>query len=317
MGAGKLNSEIKVSICILHFNRFSELKESLGMIKKSSYSGYEVIIVDNASPYFDKDQIYHIDKSIRIVQLKSNIGVAAWNKAFEIANGEVLLVLDDDSYPDEHAIDRAIKTLNENSDVDIIAAKIINTRTGLIETEGFAGKPDFFVGCGAFIRRRVFETIGGFNELIFIYLHELDYSARAYDAGFKIKYLPEIKIYHRQSENRKYGKNRNPYFSSFRYYHYSISYSIFLLQKFYCKHIVKYLPKWFLNRLIIAVKFGFYKEFLSALLFVISKFKKIIDVRKTLKPETQKFYRYGNIPYIDQDYLRNHERETGNSNISE
>ncbi len=41
--------------------------------------------------------------SVRVVRLEENIGIAGWNKGFEIAKGEYILVLDDDSYPERSA----------------------------------------------------------------------------------------------------------------------------------------------------------------------------------------------------------------------
>jgi len=74
-----------VSICILHFNRFYELINTINKIKDSTYSNFELIVVDNNSDYFDSEKLIELHNSITIKRLPQNIGIAAWNEAFRIA----------------------------------------------------------------------------------------------------------------------------------------------------------------------------------------------------------------------------------------
>ncbi len=293
-----------VTVNILSFNREDELRHTLTKVFEQDYKNIEVIVVDNASTDGSAEMVEKEFPQVKLVRLKKNIGIAGWNKGFEIAEGDYVLVLDDDSSPDKFAIERAVKIFSKKPTLGIIAAKVYNTRTNHYETSGFRKTPDFFVGCGAFIKKKVFSEIGGFNNQIFIYLHELDYSARTYAAGFKIIYDEEIIIYHNQSKIRKYGKNKDPYYSSFRYYHYSISYSIFLLTHFNTKYVVKYLLKWILNRFIVALSYSFIFDFVKFLFFLLLKSKEFLKYRNPLPLEIQKFYRYGNVAFIDRDYFK-------------
>ena len=301
---GNSLGRMTVSICILHYNRIEELIKTIAEIDKSDFKEHEIIIVDNASTSFDKKLLKKSNSKLRIIELKKNVGISGWNYALKAARGEFFLLLDDDSYPEKGAIKKAIKYFNENPSVSVIAAKVINNRTGNIETRDFNEKPDFFVGCGAFMRREVYEKIGGFNEIIFIYLHELDYSARVYSAGYNIKYVEEVIVYHNQSLIREYGNKADPYFSQFRFYNYSISYFIFLVSYFSLSNIIKYLPKWIINRLIVAISYKFWCEFFKFIFYVIYNLPKIWKTREPLPKSIQEFYRFGNIPLIDQDYFK-------------
>ncbi len=292
-----------VSVNILSHNRKEELRNTLIKVFEQNYKNIEVIVVDNASTDGTLEMIKSEFPKVNLIELKKNIGIAGWNKGFEVTKGKYVLVLDDDSYPYSVTIEKALIFFEKNKSVSIIAPKIINNKLGLVETKSFKEKPFFFVGCGAFLRREVYKKIGGFNELIFIYLHELEYCARCYDSGFDIKYIPEIIVYHEQHEKRNKWKNENPYRTSFRYYHYFISYSVFLLQKFYIKNIIIFLPKWIINRFIISISYGYIKEFFKAVIYLLKIYKKIIAGRKVLKKSKQEFYNNGNIPFIDPEYF--------------
>lgn len=292
-----------VSINILSFNRKDELRNTLQKVFEQDYKNIEVIVVDNASTDGTSDMAEKQYPKVKLIKLNKNIGISGWNKGFEIAKGEFVLALDDDSYPAPEAIEKAKIIFEENQSISIIAAKVINTNLGIIETNSFNERPNFFVGCGAFIKRDVIEKIGGFNQLIFIYLHELDYCARCYDYGFEVRYVKDIIVYHNLSDERSKWKNEDPFKTSFRFYHYFISYSIFLLQRFYPKYIIIYLPKWIVNRFIIAISYGYLKEFFNAVFHLITICKKIILGRQILKKTTQHFYRNGNIAFIDPEYF--------------
>lgn len=302
----KLNNPL-ISICILHYNRFDELINTINKIRVSSYSHYEIIVIDNHSDFNGHNKLKELNDNIISRRLPSNKGVSAWNEAFKIAQGEIILVLDDDSYPDINSIELAVRYFEQNENVDIIAANIFNTSMNDYETKNFNPKPDFFVGCGAFIKKEVFNKVGYFNKLIFIYLHELDFCARCYNANLNIVYLKDIIIYHAQNQIRETWKNSNPYKSSFRFYHYFISYSIFLLQRFNLTFILLYLPKWIINRIIVAVRFKYFREFFRALYFLLKNFLRITKNRSALKLKVQKFYRNGNIPFLDHDFLKKNE----------
>lgn len=50
---------------------------------------------------------------------------------------------------------------------------------------------DHVIGAFYLIRRDVFEKLGGFDERFFVYLEDLDLSARVWQAGYEIFYLAE------------------------------------------------------------------------------------------------------------------------------
>lgn len=291
-----------VTINILSFNRKEELRNTIKKVMTQSYKNIEIIVVDNASTDGTPDMVMAEYPIVKLIQSKSNLGISGWNEGFKAAAGNFVLVLDDDSYPSEHAIRNGVDYLIKNKKTGVIAYNIYNTRIEKSETEEFNSSPYLFVGCGALIRREVLQKVGLFNDLIFIYLHELDYSARVYDAGLKIKYLSGCTVIHNQSLVGR-DNSQNPFRSGFRFYNYFISYYIFLIQRFDYKFTFLYGLKWFLNRLIVALKYNYLREFFRATFKVVQLFPALMIARQRLNYSTQKFYHFGNIPLFDKQYF--------------
>ncbi|MBU1095473.1 MAG: glycosyltransferase family 2 protein [Bacteroidetes bacterium] len=291
-----------VTINILSFNRKEELRNTIKNVMMQSYKNIEVIVVDNASTDGAPDMVKEEYPQVKLIRLKKNIGVSGWNEGFKAAAGKFVLVLDDDSYPSEHAIRNGVDLLALNKKTGVIAYSIYNTRIENSETEEFKDTPSLFVGCGALIRKEVLRKVGLFNELIFIYLHELDFSARVYNAGFFIKYLSNSTVFHKQSLKSR-DNSPDPFNSGFRFYNYFVSYYIFLFQRFDYKFMIIYGVKWSLNRFIVAVKYNYLREFIRAIFKVMHLFPVIMRGRKKLNYSTQKFYHFGNIPLFDKQYF--------------
>lgn len=290
-----------VTVNILSFNRKEELRHTLTKVYEQDYKNIEVIVVDNASSDGSAEMVEQEFQSVILIKLEKNIGIAGWNRGFEIAKGEFVLVLDDDSYPDIDTIRRGVLVMDSNLSIGAVAYNILNLRYNKSETEGFLDNPYFFNGCGALIRRVIFESIGYYSELIFIYYNELEFCARLYDCGFKVKYLKDTVCFHNQSlgsrGNLKVGEN--PFNSEYRFYHYFISYSVFLLLRINVYHCLLYLLKWFINRSIIATQNVYMKASFKAIYFIVSRLTVVIRHRNTVSIKVQKFYNFGNIPLIE------------------
>lgn len=292
-----------VTVNILSYNRKVELKNTLQKVFEQDYKNIEVIVVDNASNDGSDEMVSNDFPNVILIKMQKNIGIAGWNEGFKIARGEYVLVLDDDSYPDSNSIRISVERMQCEKKLGIIAFEIFNKRIQDSETKNFLKTPYLFVGCGAFIKREVIEKIGGFNIDYFIYLHELDYSALCYDSGFSIEYLPNVYVFHNQNMNSRGGLTEDPFLSSYRFRHYFISYTIFLVQRFSWYFSMFFLLKWFINRMIVCVFKKYYKAYFLSTYYILKNSLKILRNRKVLTPSVQKFYRFGNETLIDRTYF--------------
>jgi GT2 family glycosyltransferase len=304
----KINNPL-VTVNILSFNRKDELLNTLQKVYEQDYKNIEVIVVDNASTDGSPEMVESEFPEVKLIRLNENIGIAGWNKGFEEAKGEYVLVLDDDSYPEKGAIKRAVEVFKKNENVGIVAFIIYNFTFGFYETENWTDEPFAFVGCGALISKEKLDKVGYFDENIFIYLNELDLTARFLDKGYRTLLCKECLAIHSQSLLSRKGF-KNPFANKYRYNNFFWSMSYFLLTKFSFPLVLLPFGKWLLNRLIIILRYFYFIPFLKGIFTIVIKMKVIFKNRQPLKKTTQKFYKNGNFfPFVDRDFYPQFKRK--------
>ena len=194
-----MNDAPLVTVNILSFNRKDELRNTLTKVFEQDYKNIEVIVVDNASSDGSREMIENEFPNVQLIKLEKNIGIAGWNEGFKVAKGEYILVLDDDAYPMYHnMIDSSIKIFKEGKGIGILGCKVINAQNKSVEIEEDVqnANPITFIGCGAFINPHIFSKTGFFNERLFLYGHENEFSMRVINAGFKIVISNQLQVLH-------------------------------------------------------------------------------------------------------------------------
>ena len=196
---------IKISFVILNFNREKELLHTIKKtydLMQGKYD-YEIIVVDNASSDGSISAVEAAFPTVKLIERTKNIGVAGWNDGFAQAVGAYMVVLDDDSNV-ESGLDSAINYMDQHDEVGVLG---LNITGGAFQTDDHIDLQDYtdFIGCGAIIRKTLYDKIGGFAEWLFIYTHEWEYGLRCLDAGYKVRYYADCHIIHRTS-----ALNRTP-----------------------------------------------------------------------------------------------------------
>ena len=262
-----------------------------------------MIADNNSDQKISKEQLNFID-NVKIVRLDNNYGIGAFDHLIKIANGSYFLILDDDSYPEKGAILKALNLLKLRLECGVIALNIYNSKFNFFDTKDFnEGYIHLFVGCGALFRKEVIDKVGFYDNDFFIYFNEIDLSIRILEAGYKIYYLPEAKVFHGSSGKTFPEKVSNPFTSKNRYFYLSSNYAFFLLKHISLKWFFVYLIKWFFNRLIIALKFNYLNVFFRSLIRFLSMFSLMLNKRKVVSIEIQKLYKFGNFPLVDRDFF--------------
>ena len=218
----------KVSIIIVNYNGEKFLKDLLDSLKKTKYSNYEIIFVDNAS----------IDNSIKIVEknypkvkiIKNinngfagglNIGIKACSH-----DSEYIIPLNYDMYVHPDWLSYLMETMHSDKKIAVVGYARLLPKSDKIETLGNkcadenlakfikigAGKNlkefldkeiievDFCLGL---IRKSIFNKTGLFDEKIFAMYEEVDLCRRIKNAGCKIVVNPKAKVWHFGSQSIK------------------------------------------------------------------------------------------------------------------
>lgn len=186
-------------------DRPSDLARTLGAIGRivehdeasDHHEPAEVVIIDNDSrnvPVAPRRLLNGVP--VKMVVLDGNHGAASRNVGACRAHpdSDWLVMLDDDSHPLDG---RFIATLRSApADVGIITADIHLPAQSRREDGGL---PEVFVGCGAAIRRDMFDHLGGYDANFEYYVEEYDLSARALSLGYRTMFEPRFRVDHHKS----------------------------------------------------------------------------------------------------------------------
>ncbi len=208
-----------VSIIVLSYNRCAEVLKTIGILKTLKNTmpfDLEIIVVDNASADDTSLQVAQRHPDIVLVTKKTNNGIAGWNEGFKIAKHKYFFVLDDDSHIHSGLTD-AVERLENNQDIGILAMQIkdeqlqmdahLDPEDAWKNGEEIAG----FIGCGAIIRKDVYDKIGGFAEWIYVYTHEFEYGIRCLNAGYKVVFCSDCTVIHRVSSINRSNRRMRTY----------------------------------------------------------------------------------------------------------
>lgn len=205
---------MKASFVILNYNRKDEVLSTIQKTKAliaAEPQAYEIIVVDNNSADGSAEAIKAAHPDIKLIERRDNTGVAGWNYGFEQAKGDYFIVLDDDSNI-ESGLNESLQYMDQNQDIGILA---LNVTTGPYTNELFKwkDKQDIigFVGCGAIIRRKLYDNIGGFAAWLHIYAHEFDYAIRCLNAGYHVRFFENSNVIHRASSINRSSKRLKIY----------------------------------------------------------------------------------------------------------
>lgn len=199
-----------VTINILSFNRREALRKNLSKVTMElDYPDdkREIVVVDNASTDGSAEMVRREFPSAKLFVNDRNVGVSGWNLGFQHGRGAYILTLDDDCYVEGGSLVRAVSAAIRLR-ADIVSFEILNpNQPGFSFNRLFNPGLVTFWGCAALFSREIYQGLGGFDPGIFVYIHELEFSIRAYNRGYKHLFCPEVKAYHMKPANSHLAPN--------------------------------------------------------------------------------------------------------------
>ncbi|RLB00266.1 MAG: glycosyltransferase family 2 protein, partial [Deltaproteobacteria bacterium] len=211
-----------VSVLIVVYNNLDDLEDCLSSVLDSDYPNVEIIAVDNASTDGSPDFIRQNFPSVKLIEYPLNLGFGeANNRAFRLAKGEFVFLLNPDTYLPKDTISVLVNRMEKDSQIGILAPKmlffqeprVINSAgirsnrilyscdRGFLEyDEGqYDEEAEVISACGGamLVRKAVIDKIGLFDSRYFMYYEDLDFGIRSWLAGYKVLYTPKAVVYHR------------------------------------------------------------------------------------------------------------------------
>lgn len=190
-----------LSIIVLSFNRRDVLRRTLDRLQSIApriTGGSELIVADNSSTDRSADMVEAHFPAVRLLRLPQNVGVAAFNRAAEIAGGDLLLILDDDAWPDEASLTAGLSILSSDPTMAGVALSPVHPGTGAAEWR-FLQSPTRHcpvMGCGNLVRTAAWNQVGGYEEAFFLYRNDTDLALKLLGAGHRVCADPSWIVWH-------------------------------------------------------------------------------------------------------------------------
>jgi len=225
----------KLSIIIVSFNCRELVCDCIRSIEHSAGEvNLEIIVVDNASIDGSAQAIRKTFPDSRLIALDKNLGFgSACNVGAKQACGEYLLLLNPDTIVLPSSIQNLLEFADEYSKAGIWGGRTLNpdgslnpkscwrfptlwstlcissglarafSGSGFLNREAYGGwarntirHVDAVSGCLFLIRKTLWDMLGGFDPIYFLYSEEIDLCLRARALGAKPMISPHVKVIH-------------------------------------------------------------------------------------------------------------------------
>ncbi|REE82312.1 GT2 family glycosyltransferase [Lutibacter oceani] len=303
-----------ISVVIVNYNVQYFLEQCILSVKEAATNlNVEIIVVDNNSEDNSCSVIKEKYPEVKLVENKENIGFSkANNQGVKIAKGAYILVLNPDTIIAEDTLDKIIFFARAKQNLGVLGVKLIDgsgkfapeskrgiptpstsfnklfgissKRTGKYYAthldENESGIIDIASGAFMFMKRIVFEEVGGFSEAYFMYGEDIDLSMKLLHKGYQNYYFASTQIIHFKGESTDKNSKYLKYFHD-------------AMKIFYKKHFKLNLIYDFIMR--IGIEFWY-----------LLKYFKFNNVKKTRKPIFNLLYLGDDeliVEYLDKKYL--------------
>jgi GT2 family glycosyltransferase len=115
----------RVSVLVVNYNGEHHLEYLFNSLARLTYKNFEIIFIDNASTDASIEYLKSKLEHIKIVQLKDNVGFAeANNIGFELARGEYIFLLNNDTRCDLESLNYLVEALDNDPALGAVGPKI-------------------------------------------------------------------------------------------------------------------------------------------------------------------------------------------------
>ncbi len=224
--------------CLASVNSQQYSREAFSIQSADSPLNTEIIVVDNASRDGTVEMLRAEFPDVRVIANAENAGFTRGNnQALAVAQGRYLFLLNPDTELRPGALQTLIDYMNAYPRVGIVGPRLfygdgmpqssrrrfptlataflestklqqwfprnrVLTRYYMLDTPDDATQEvDWINGSAMFVRREMYDQIGGFDEAFFMYSEELDWCYRAKQAGWQIVYLPTAQVMHYEGKS--------------------------------------------------------------------------------------------------------------------
>lgn len=227
-----------VSVVLVNFRGTDDTIDAIRNLQGLEWPAerLEIIVVENASGDDSAHRLRSEVSGITLIESAENLGFAGGcNLGVRRSHGEYVAFLNNDARPDSRWITAAVSRFEASSRVGAVASRVLDWEGNLVDFidaaltwygmgykpltgEAVPSVPDrahdvlFGTGAAMFVRRDVFEQLGGFDERYFMFFEDVDLGWRLNLAGYRFVYEPESLAYHKHHASmNKFGSFKETY----------------------------------------------------------------------------------------------------------
>jgi GT2 family glycosyltransferase/glycosyltransferase involved in cell wall biosynthesis len=215
--------DIDVSIIIPVYNKWTLTRACINSVIQTTLTygiRYELILADDGST----DETVHAAKifpGLRVVKTQKNLGfLRNCNNAAKLAHGRHILLLNNDTIVLPGWLESLYKKIQDDDSIAIVGSKLLY-RDGVIQEAGaalfndgtainvgrgynrydemfnFSREVDYISGASILIRKKFWDSVGGFDERYKdAYCEDCDLAMTARSLGMKVIYEPLSEVVH-------------------------------------------------------------------------------------------------------------------------
>lgn len=228
------NLQPKVSVAIQGYKNLEMLRMCLQAVHKHTQGlSCEVIVADSAT---ENDKVMMMREEFPdfvFLPHKKNVGFGAMvNACLDVAVGEYVFIVNPDTLLESETVPQLTAFMDENPSIGLCgpAQKNFNNklevtrfafyrpqtilyRRTFLKKFSFAKKHldrfeiahqtsvepypvPWVLGSAMFARRKTIQEVGGMDRRFFMYMEDVDWCRRFWEAGYKVYYHPGITLFH-------------------------------------------------------------------------------------------------------------------------
>jgi GT2 family glycosyltransferase/glycosyltransferase involved in cell wall biosynthesis len=212
-----------VSVVLVNFRGTDDTLEAIGHLGAIDWPSelLEIVVVENASGDDSAERIRAAAPHVKLIVSKTNEGFAGGcNQGVAASSGEFIALLNNDARPDSGWIRAAVEKFGESPRIGAVASRVLDWEGNLVDYVGSAmtwygmgfkpltaepvpKTPDvakdvlFGTGSAMFVRRTVYDELGGFDERYFMFFEDVDLGWRLNLKGYRYAYEPRSLAFHK------------------------------------------------------------------------------------------------------------------------
>lgn len=191
---------MKLSIVLGTYNRLQLLQQTITSIQQQTITPFKIYITDAGSTDGTIEYLKSIaSETIIPIFVGEKLGQAkAYNDVFKIVDTPYVCWLSDDNVVVNGGLDIAVKILDENPNIGMVALKTRDRQGPFVDAPYIGGVSAIGilnVNQGV-LRTPILKQVGGFSETFRDYGIDPDLTAKVLFSGHDIVYTKEIAIHH-------------------------------------------------------------------------------------------------------------------------